>query len=85
MEYKEKIYEIITELSGIQAISDTDTLVSDIGLDSLGMVVLLLKAEETFEIAFAQSDMNPFELSTVEDYVKLILKYMEGNADEQKS
>ena len=39
------------------------------------MITLLLEIEETFEIELDESDMNPFDLNTVEDAVKLVEKY----------
>ena len=36
----------------------------------------MLEIEETFEIELDESDMNPFDLNTVEDAVKLTEKYL---------
>ena len=35
--------------------------------------------EDEFQIVLDESDMNPFDLVTVEDVVKLVTKYMEGD------
>lgn len=75
MENFEKISEILCELSGIKDIKPEDDLKEDLALDSLSMVTLLLEIEETFEIELDESDMNPFDLNTVEDAVKLVEKY----------
>lgn len=75
MEIFEKISEILCELSGIKDIKPEDDLKEDLALDSLSMVTLLLEIEETFEIELDESDMNPFDLNTVEDAVKLVEKY----------
>lgn len=75
MEIFEKISEILTELSGIEEIKADDNLKEDLALDSLSMVTLLLEIEGTFEIELDESDMNPFDLNTVEDAVKLAEKY----------
>ena len=75
MEIFEKISEILCELSGIKEIKPEDNLKEDLALDSLSMVTLLLEIEETFEIELDESDMNPFDLNTVEDAVKLVEKY----------
>ena len=80
MEIFEKISEILCELSGIKEIKPEDDLKEDLALDSLSMVTLLLEIEETFEIELDESDMNPFDLNTVEDAVKLVEKYRDdGN------
>lgn len=76
MQIFEKISEILCELSGIKDIKPEDDLKEDLALDSLSMVTLLLEIEETFEIELDESDMNPFDLNTVEDAVKLTEKYL---------
>ena len=75
MQIFEKISEILCELSGIKEIKPEDDLKEDLALDSLSMVTLLLEIEETFEVQLDESDMNPFDLNTVEDAVKLVEKY----------
>lgn len=75
MEVFEKISEILCELSGINEIKPEDDLKEDLALDSLSMVTLLLEIEERFNIELDESDMNPFDLNTVEDAVKLAEKY----------
>ena len=75
MEIFEKISEILCELSGIKEIKPEDNLKEDLALDSLSMVTLLLEIEGIFEIELDESDMNPFDLNTVEDAVKLVEKY----------
>ena len=76
-----KISEILCELSGIKEIKPEDNLKEDLALDSLSMVTLLLEIEEIFEIELDESDMNPFDLNTVDDAVKLVEKY---RADENE-
>ena len=75
MEIFEKISEILCELSGIKEIKPEDNLKEDLALDSLSMVTLLLEIEAIFEIELDESDMNPFDLNTVEDAVKLVEKH----------
>lgn len=79
MEIFEKISEILCELSGIKEIKPEDDLKEDLALDSLSMVTLLLEIEETFDVELDESDMNPFDLNTVEDAVKLAEKYCGDN------
>ena len=80
LDIKTKAYEILAELSGINIddITDEDALIADLGLDSLGLVELLVETEDRFEIVLDESDMNPFDLTTVRDYIELVKKYVES-------
>lgn len=75
MEVFEKISGILSELSGIKEIKPEDNLKEDLALDSLSMVTLLIEIEDELGIQLDESDMNPFDLNTVEDAVKLVEKY----------
>lgn len=75
MTTKEKIFEILFELSGIETIEEENELQSNLGLDSLNMVMLLMAIEDEFGIELDESDMNPFDLITVEDVINLTEKY----------
>lgn len=76
MDIKEKVKEILFELSG-EEITDLQTeLQNDLSLDSLLMVTLLMELEEAFSIELEESDMNPFDLITVQDIVNLAEKYV---------
>lgn len=55
----------------------------DIGLDSLGLVTLLIELEDAFSITLDESDMNPFELLTVMDVIDMVNEYIEAS-DEVK-
>ena len=72
----EEVINIIKEISAGEEIELTDSLQSDVSLDSLGMVTLLLEIEDVFEIVLNESDMDPFNLTTVEDVVKLVERYL---------
>lgn len=76
------IEAIKTQVIGIledlctEKITDTSLdLVSDLALDSLRMVMLLVMIEDVFEIELDESDMNPFKLRTVNDVINLVFKY----------
>jgi acyl carrier protein len=77
MDIKTNAYEILAVLSGIniEDIKDEDALIADLGLDSLGLVELLIEAEECFGISICESDMDPSKLKTVSDFVSLTEKY----------
>ena len=75
-EITEQVIEIVEGLS-LMTIQDADvTLTRDLSMDSLRMVMLLVTLEDTFEIELDESDMNPFALITVNDVIKLVMKYV---------
>ena len=82
MNTEEKVIKILTELSGSEKISPEDAIRKDVGLDSFGMVAMLIKLEECFDIELKESDMNPFDLSTVSDVIGLVNRYTGGCHEE---
>lgn len=50
-------------------------LMTELGMDSLGMVTLLVELEDTLGIELEASDMDPFALRTAGDVVRLAEKY----------
>ena len=75
MNTEEKIREILFELSGMEITDNNASLQEDLALDSLAMVMLLIDIEEGFVIELDESDMNPFDLQTVNDVIKLVERY----------
>ena len=75
MNIEEKVKEILSELSGEEAVANQTTLQGNLALDSLLMVTLLVELEESFEIGLDESDMNPFDLTTVQDVIDMVAKY----------
>ncbi len=72
---KTQVIEILEDLCA-EKITDTSLhLISDLALDSLRMVMLLVMIEDVFDIELNESDMNPFELVTVKDVINLVAKY----------
>ena len=85
MEIFDKVCVILSELSGIETIFLEHELQSDLGLDSLQMVTLLMMLEENFQITLDETDMNPFDLVNVWQVVDLVEKYVGGeNNDENE-
>lgn len=72
---KEKVYGILKSLSGMETVNDSDSLLEDLTLDSLAMVTLLVELEDALLVQLDESDMNPFDLVTVGDVVRLAEKY----------
>ena len=83
MEIFDKVCVILSELSGIKTICLEHELQSDLGLDSLQMVTLLMMLEENFQITLDESDMNPFDLVNVWQVVDLVEKYAGGESNEE--
>ena len=82
MNIETKVKEILCELSGEETIENTDHLQGDLALDSLMMVTLLMEIEDTFAIELDESDMNPFDLETVQSVINLVKKYCGGDEHE---
>ena len=82
MNTSDEIIKILQDLSGKQEIHDEDSLQETVGLDSLGLVSMLIELEEAFEIELNESDMNPFDLVTVSDVKSLVERYI-GDPNEK--
>ena len=79
---KKKLMDVLSQLSGVENVYEGDYLLTDLGLDSLALVNLMVMLEEAFGIEFSPSDLDPFALSAVEDVMLLVTKYIgdgEGN------
>ena len=81
MQTDERAIELIKGLCNSESIDLDTKLQDDLALDSLMMVSLLIEIEDTFGIRLDESDMNPFDLITVADVIRLIQKYR-GKNDE---
>lgn len=76
MNTQKKVFEIIKELGALEHVNEDMSLTEDVGLDSMGMVMLLVSIEDEFDISLSQSDMDPFALETVGDAIDLAEKYI---------
>lgn len=79
MDIESRVKDIIFGLSNSDKFENDSTLKEDLALDSILMVTLLIEVEEAFGIELDESDMNPFDLSTVQDIIQLVKKYCEDN------
>jgi len=50
-------------------------LQGDLALDSLMMVTMLIEIEDVFDIELEETDMNPFDLNTVQSVIDMVAKY----------
>ena len=75
---------ILEQIQAKATVSDPVTLddkLLHIGIDSLAKIDLVIMLEECFGIQFAESDLDPTELNTVEDIILLAEKYLQKGAD----
>lgn len=75
-----KVINVVKHISGTEKVLIKHRLIDDIGMDSLKMVTLVVTIEEEFGIELNESDMNPYDLRTVSDIVKLVEKYCGGRS-----
>lgn len=78
MNIEEKLKEILCKLSGEESFENSALLQRDLALDSLSMVMMLIEIEEVFGIELNESDMNPFDLSSVQSVIDMVNKYVGG-------
>mgnify|MGYP001025718024 FL=1 len=82
MNIEEKGKGILSEFSGGEVVANDTILQDDLALDSLLMLTLLVEIEKTFGIELDEADMNPFDLTTVQDVVDMVGKYCGGDDNE---
>lgn len=74
--YRLKVEQIIKNLSFFDGeTKDQMFLNEDLGFDSLRMVRLIIALEEEFNIIIDETDLDPRNLVTFGDVVKLVKKY----------
>lgn len=73
---EERVSKILATVSGMDSIRLNQSLVTDLGLNSLRAVEVIIAIEDEFEILFKQSDMSFHKLKTVRDLVALVETYL---------
>lgn len=81
MNIEKKVKGILCELSGRELVENDSSLQGDLMFDSLAMVTMLVEIENVFGIELDESDMNPFDLDTVQSVIDMVAKY-HGGEDE---
>lgn len=71
----DKVIEVVQGVCNIECITPEHSLQGDLALDSMQMVMLLLELEDVFQFELDESDMNPYDLNTVQDVLNLVQKY----------
>ena len=79
----DRVLKILEQLSGAEKIEISAHLQNDLALDSLSMVTLLINLEDDFGIELSETDMNPFDLETVESVIRLVEKYGGDNHEQE--
>lgn len=72
---KKQIVEILENICAGKEIESTEQLLTELAIDSLGVVMLLVMIEDDFDIELEESDMDPFALINVQDVIDLVSKY----------
>ncbi len=75
MNIEEKVKGILSEVSAEEIVKNEATLQEDLALDSLSMVTMLVEIEDAFGIELDESDMNPFDLDTVQSVIDMVNRY----------
>ncbi len=75
MNIEENVKAILHELSGEEVVENDLYLQEDLALDSLMMVTMLVEIEDIFDIKLDEADLNPFDLSTVQNVIDLVSRY----------
>ena len=74
IELKNKLVELCLKETD-NKVKPNDNLKSA-GVDSLALVSLIVAIEEAFEISFDDSDLEPKNLNTLNDILKIVEKYL---------
>ena len=64
MTTESKVIELLHELNDFDKVNQDSSLSKDVGLDSLGMVTLLILLEDQLGVTLNESDMDPSRLQT---------------------
>ncbi len=83
---KNELKRIVVELLGIDMddLSD-DTLLVDIGLDSISLIQLIVEVEEKYNIEIYDSDLNIENFRTLNVMHKTLQKYFCDSTDEEQN
>ena len=76
MDIFRNVEEVIIDAVGGDSVTAEQELKTDIGLDSLSLVAVIVGMEEKFGIEFNESDLDPSKIIRVQDLVELVRKYV---------
>lgn len=76
MDIFRNVEEVIIDAVGGESVTSEQELKTDIGLDSLSLVAVIVGLEEKFGIEFDESDLDPGKIIRVQDLVELVEKYV---------
>jgi len=78
MNIEVEILKVIKTLSIVDEITSLDENLNVLGFDSLKMVELIIALEDEFGIRLDDSNLNPSNLQTINDLIKIINIQMEN-------
>ena len=73
-ELSQKIKDLATDILGVE-LSPEESL-KECGVDSLGLVALVVGIEESFGFSFGDDDLRPENMKTLTDLIVLTGKYL---------
>lgn len=72
MNIEEKVIDTLKKSSSVADAIEREDLLSYMGIDSLKLVEVIIALEDTFNIEFNLSSLNPSEIRTVKDLIDLV-------------
>lgn len=73
-EISDRVAAEIVSLCGERQITEISNLKTELGLDSLSLVTLIVRLEDTFHIVFDEGDLDPGMLISVGNLIDLVEK-----------
>ncbi|MDR0286859.1 MAG: acyl carrier protein [Clostridiales bacterium] len=70
-----KVNEVVSKLSAFDISTGADYLLrEDLGFDSLKLVELMIELEDTFDIRFGESELDPNNIRNLSDLYEMVGK-----------
>ena len=71
-----RVTALIKDMAIMDSINENDNI-HELGIDSLKIVELIINLEDEFQIQFDDSELDPSQLITVLDIIRLTERYVE--------
>lgn len=66
-----EIFAMVNGEDGLDAITEDTKLIEELGLNSIGMLYMIIAIEENFSVRFESVGMNDFEtIGSIIDYIE---------------
>ena len=73
---KDRVVEVVSNMAVVKEGIRQEDKLSEIGINSLSVVDLIIALEDELGIHFKSSDLNPAQIQTVQDIIKLVDNYI---------